>query len=173
FLVKARTEGLRDQGAAISPFNSFLLIQGLESLALRMDRHSKNALAVAKFLEQHPAVTWVSYPGLESSPSHALANKYLPNGTGGILTFGIKGGLAAGRAFIDNLSLLSHLANVGDTRSLVIHPASTTHQQLSPEDQLKAGISVDLVRLSVGLEDVEDIIWDLDQALQVAQRDAA
>ncbi|MGH2411423.1 MAG: O-acetylhomoserine aminocarboxypropyltransferase/cysteine synthase family protein, partial [Chloroflexota bacterium] len=120
FLVKARTEGLRDQGAAISPFNSFLLIQGLESLALRIDRHSKNALAVARFLEQHPAVTWVSYPGLPSSPSHALTKKYLPNGAGGILTFGIKGGLAAGRAFIDSLSLLSHLANVGDTKSLVI-----------------------------------------------------
>ncbi len=173
FLVKARTEGLRDQGAAISPFNSFLLIQGLESLALRMDRHAKNALAVATFLEQHPAVTWVSYPGLESSPSYALAKRYLPKGTGGILTFGIKGGLAAGRSFIDNLSLLSHLANVGDTKSLVIHPASTTHQQLSPEDQLKAGISVDLVRVSVGLEDVEDIIWDLDQALEAAQRAAA
>jgi O-acetylhomoserine (thiol)-lyase len=170
FLVKARTEGLRDQGAAISPFNSFLLIQGLESLALRLDRHSKNALAVATFLEQHPAVTWVSYPGLASSPSHALAKRYLPKGAGGILTFGIKGGLAAGRAFIDNLSLLSHLANVGDTKSLVIHPATTTHQQLSPEDQLKAGISPDLVRLSVGLEDLDDITWDLDQALGIAQR---
>ncbi len=173
FLVKARTEGLRDQGAAISPFNSFLLIQGLESLALRIGRHSKNALAVAQFLEQHPAVTWVSYPGLPSSPSHTLAKKYLPNGTGGILTFGIKGGLAAGSAFIDSLNLLSHLANVGDTKSLVIHPASTTHQQLSAEDQVKAGISPDLVRLSVGLEDVEDITWDLDQALQVAQRAVA
>jgi O-acetylhomoserine (thiol)-lyase len=173
FLLKARTEGLRDQGAAISPFNSFLLIQGLESLALRIDRHSKNALAVAQFLEQHPAVTWVSYPGLPSSPSHALAKKYLPNGAGGILTFGIKGGLAAGSAFIDSLSLLSHLANVGDTKSLVIHPASTTHQQLSPEDQRKAGISPDLVRVSVGLEDVDDITWDLNRALEIAQRAAA
>jgi O-acetylhomoserine (thiol)-lyase len=169
-LVKARTEGLRDQGAALSPFNAFLFLQGLETLALRMDRHSRNAQAVATFLENHPAVTWVSYPGLESSKYHRLARKYLPLGAGGILAFGIKGGLAAGRAFIDSLQLASHLANVGDTKTLVIHPASTTHSQLSPEDRRNAGIGDDLIRLSVGLEDVDDITWDLDRALWIAQR---
>jgi O-acetylhomoserine (thiol)-lyase len=172
-LVKARTEGLRDQGAALSPFNAFLFLQGLETLALRMDRHSKNALAVATFLENHPAVTWVSYPGLASSKYHGLAQKYLPLGAGGILAFGIKGGLAAGRVFIDNLQLASHLANVGDAKTLVIHPATTTHSQLAPEDRHNAGIGDDLVRLSVGLEDVEDITWDLDRALQIAQRAAS
>jgi O-acetylhomoserine (thiol)-lyase len=169
-LVKARTEGLRDQGAALSPFNAFLFLQGLETLALRMDRHSRNAQAVATFLENHPAVTWVSYPGLESSKYHRLARKYLPLGAGGILAFGIKGGLAAGRAFIDSLQLASHLANVGDTKTLVIHPASTTHSQLSPEDRRNAGIGDDLIRLSVGLEDVDDITWDLDRALRIAHR---
>ena len=172
FLMKARTEGLRDQGSAPSPFNSFLFLQGLETLALRMERHSQNALAVARFLERHPAVTWVSYPGLPSSPSHALAHRYLPRGCGGILAFGIKGGLAAGRAMIDGLSLLSHLANVGDTKSLIIHPASTTHQQLSPEAREAAGIGDDLIRLSVGLEDVDDIVWDLDRALTRSRQDA-
>ncbi|MDB5056711.1 MAG: O-acetylhomoserine aminocarboxypropyltransferase/cysteine synthase [Chloroflexi bacterium] len=170
FLIKARTEGLRDQGASMSPFNAFLFLQGLETLALRMERHSSNALAVAKFLEGHSAVSWVSYPGLESSPSHRLVSKYLPAGSGGVLAFGIKGGLKAGRAFIDSVTLLSHLANVGDTKSLVIHPATTTHSQLSPEDRQGAGIGDDLVRLSVGLEDVEDIIWDLDRALAISQR---
>lgn len=170
FLMKARTEGLRDQGATLSPFNSFLFMQGLETLALRMERHSQNALAVATFLEQHPVVTWVSYPGLPSSPFHHLAERYLPGGCGGILAFGIKGGLAAGRAFIDHLRLISHLANVGDTKSLVIHPASTTHQQMSTEDRVAAGIGDDLIRLSVGLEDVDDIIWDLGQAFAASRR---
>ena len=172
YLVKARTEGLRDQGAALSPFNSFLFLQGLETLGLRMQRHSSNALQVARFLEGHPAVEWVSYPGLESSPSHRLAAKYLQDGCGGILAFGLKGGLAAGRAFIDSVTLLSHLANVGDTKSLVIHPATTTHSQLAEQDRLGAGITDDLVRLSVGLEDIEDITWDLDRALGISQRAA-
>lgn len=170
FLLKARTEGLRDQGATLSPFNSFLFLQGLETLALRMERHSTNALTVAKFLEQHASVSWVSYPGLESSPSHHLVSKYLPHGSGGVLAFGIKGGLEAGRAFINGTKLLSHLANVGDTRSLVIHPASTTHSQLSPEDRQSNGIGDDLVRVSVGLEDVEDIVYDLDRALSAAAK---
>jgi len=170
FLVKARTEGLRDQGQALSPFNSFLLLQGLETLSLRMERHSGNALTVARYLEGHPAVSWVSYPGLESSPSYPLVAKYLPEGAGGILAFGIKGGLIAGQTFIDNVRLLSHLANVGDTRSLVIHPATTTHSQLSPEDRQCAGIGDDLIRLSVGLEDTQDIIYDLDRALSISQR---
>ena len=170
FLLKARTEGLRDQGATLSPFNAFLFIQGLETLALRMERHSTNALAVATFLESHPAVSWVSYPDLESSPSHHLVAKYLPDGAGGILAFGIKGGLLAGQTFVDNVRLLSHLANVGDTKSLVIHPATTTHSQLSQEDRQSAGIGDDLVRLSVGLEDTEDIIYDLDRALSISQR---
>jgi len=172
YLIKARTEGLRDQGAALSPFNAFLFLQGLETLALRMERHSANAQAVAVFLEGHPAVSWVSYPGLASSPSHGLAQKYLPQGSGGIMAFGLKGGLAAGRAFIDNVQLLSHLANVGDTKSLVIHPATTTHSQLAEEDRLGVGISDDLVRLSVGLEDVQDITADLDRALSISQRAA-
>ncbi len=170
FLMKARTEGLRDQGATLSPFNAFLFLQGLETLALRMERHSRSALEVAAFLERHPAVGWVSYPGLASSPSYHLAQQYLPRGCGGILAFGVRGGLAAGRAFIENLSLLSHLANVGDTKSLVIHPASTTHQQLSSAQRADAGVGDDLIRLSIGLEDVEDIIWDLDCALTVARR---
>jgi len=170
FLVKARTEGLRDQGPSLSPFNSFLFLQGLETLALRMDRHSRNALSVARFLEGHPAVSWVSYPGLPSSPSHALAARTLPRGCGGILAFGIRGGLDAGRAFIEGLRLISHLANVGDAKSLVIHPASTTHSQLPPEARQAAGIGDDLIRLSVGLEDVEDIVWDLDRALTGAVR---
>jgi O-acetylhomoserine (thiol)-lyase len=173
FLVKARTEGLRDQGAALSPFNAFLFLQGLETLALRMDRHSQSALAVARFLEGHPAVSWVSYPGLPSSPYYRLAHTYLPHGAGGIMAFGVKGGLAAGRAFIDHVRLASHLANVGDAKTLVIHPATTTHSQLDSADREAAGIGDDLVRLSVGLEDVEDIVWDLDQALSHAQRAAA
>ncbi len=172
FLMKARTEGLRDQGATCSPFNSFLFLQGLETLALRMERHSRNAQAIATFLENHPAVSWVSYPGLPSSPSYDLATRYLPGGAGGILAFGIKGGLAAGRTFINHLSLVSHLANVGDTKTLVIHPGSTTHQQMSSEDRAAAGIGDDLIRLSVGLEDVEDITWDLDRALTLSQKEA-
>jgi len=173
FLMKARTEGLRDQGAALSPFNSFLFLQGLETLALRMERHSANALAVATFLEKHPAVGWVSYPGLSTSQDHHLARHYLPKGCAGILAFGIRGGLAAGRVFIESLGLISHLANVGDTKSLVIHPASTTHQQMSSADRREAGIGDDLIRLSVGLEDVEDIVWDLDQALWRSQKGGA
>jgi len=170
YIVKARVEGLRDFGPALSPFNSFLFLQGLETLALRMDRHSQNALAVAEHLSQHPHVGWVSYPGLGSSPYYQLAQKYLPQGAGAILTFGIRGGLESGQRFIDSLKLFSHLANVGDAKSLVIHPASTTHQQLNHEEKLTAGVTNDLVRLSVGIEDVEDIIWDLDQALDRAHR---
>lgn len=169
FIIKARVEGLRDFGPCVSPFNSFLFIQGIETLNLRMDRHSRNAQAVAEFLESHSAVTWVKYPGLKSSPYRELAQKYLPKGSGAILTFGIKGGLEAGRKFIDNCKLLSHLANLGDAKSLVIHPASTTHQQLTDEQQLEAGITKDMIRVSVGIEEADDIVWDLDQALAASQ----
>jgi len=169
FILKMRVQILRDLGACQSPFNSFLLLQGLETLHLRMERHSSNALAVARFLSQHPAVTWVNYPGLENSSEHAKAKKYLPNGSGAIFTFGIKGGKAAGKKFIDSLKLFSLLANVGDSKSLVIHPASTTHSQLDPEQQATSGVTEDLVRLSVGIEHEQDIIADLDQALAVSQ----
>ena len=162
---KARVEGLRDFGPALSPFNSFLFLQGIETLKLRMEAHSSNALKVAQFLEAHGRVAWVQYPGLKSSKYKALADKYLPIGAGGMLTFGIKGGIAEGQKFIEALKLFSHLANVGDAKSLVIHPASTTHQQLSAEQRQAAGISDDLVRLSVGIEEIDDILWDLDQAL--------
>jgi O-acetylhomoserine (thiol)-lyase len=165
YIMKARVEGLRDFGPALSPFNSFLFLQGLETLKLRMECHSKNALAVAQFLELHDGVAWVNYPGLASSRYRGLSERYLPLGAGGILTFGIQGGLDAGRRFIETLQLFSHLANVGDAKSLVIHPASTTHQQLTTEEKLAGGISDDLIRLSVGLEDIDDILWDLDQAL--------
>jgi O-acetylhomoserine (thiol)-lyase len=165
FIIKARVDGLRDYGPCISPFNSFLFLQGIETLPLRMKQHTANALAVAQWLEKHPKVTWVKYPGLASSPYQAMAAKYMPKGAGAVLTFGIKGGKEAGRKFIDSLKLLSHLANIGDAKSLVIHPSSTTHQQLSDADQLAAGITPDLVRLSVGIEDAEDILWDLEQAL--------
>ena len=161
YIMKARVEGLRDLGPALSPFNSFLFLQGLETLKLRMECHSANALAVAEFLRGHASVEWVNYPGL-------TANKYLPRGAGGVLTFGIKGGLAAGTRFIESLELFSHLANVGDAKSLVIHPASTTHQQLSSEERTAAGVPDEMIRLSVGLEEREDILWDLDQALQKA-----
>jgi O-acetylhomoserine (thiol)-lyase len=172
YIIKARTDGLRDFGTSLSPFNSFLFLQGLETLPLRMEAHSKNALAVAKFLEGHKAVTWVNYPGLESSPYRALAKRYLPKGCGAILTFGIKGGMEAGKRFIESLKMFSHLANVGDAKSLVIHPASTTHRQLN-EDELKAaGVTQDMVRLSVGIEDLSDITWDLDQALAASQAGA-
>jgi len=170
FMIKARVEGLRDFGPCISPFNSFLFLQGIETLPLRMDKHSRNAQTVADWLEGHSAVTWVKFPGLKSSPYYDLAQKYLPCGCGSILTFGIKGGLEAGRKFIDSVQLLSHLANLGDAKSLVIHPASTTHQQLSDEQQLAAGIPKDMIRVSVGIEDVADIIWDLDQALAASQK---
>ena len=169
YIIKCRVDGLRDFGTSMAPFNSFLFIQGLETLPLRMQAHSKNGLAVAKFLEGHKAVTWVNYPGLESSPYRAQAKKYLPNGCGAILTFGIKGGMEAGKRFIESLKLFSHLANVGDAKSLVIHPASTTHRQLSPEELTAAGVTPDMVRLSVGIEDIEDITWDLDQALASSQ----
>lgn len=170
YIIKARVEGLRDFGPALSPFNSFLFLQGLETLNLRMDRHSRNTLAVAEHLSRHPHVSWVSYPGLPSSPYYKLAQKYLPLGAGAVLTFGIGGGLEAGRRFIDSLKLFSHLANVGDAKSLVIHPASTTHQQLSDAEKVTAGVTNDLVRLSVGIEEIEDILWDLDQALAAAHR---
>jgi len=165
FIIKARVDGLRDFGPCLSPFNAFLFLQGIETLGLRMQRHSENTLAVAKWLEKDKRVTWVKFPGLDSSPYKALADKYMPKGAGAILTFGLRGGREAGRQFVDRLKLLSHLANVGDAKSLVIHPASTTHQQLSDEEQVAAGISPDLVRLSIGLEDLDDILWDLDQAM--------
>ncbi|HTS29872.1 MAG TPA: O-acetylhomoserine aminocarboxypropyltransferase/cysteine synthase family protein [Bryobacteraceae bacterium] len=168
YIMKARVEGLRDLGPALSPFNSFLFLQGLETLKLRMECHSANALAVAEFLKGHDRVAWVNYPGLPSGKYHALAERYLPRGSGGILTFGIHGGLEAGRRFIESLQVFSHLANVGDAKSLVIHPASTTHQQLSTEEKLAGGIGDDLIRLSVGLEEIDDIIWDLDQALRAS-----
>lgn len=165
WIIKVRVEGLRDFGPCVSPFNSFLFIQGIETLQYRMDAHSRNALAMAEWLEKHPAVTWVKYPGLSSSPYYPLSQKYLPKGQGSIVTFGIKGGLEAGRKLIDNVKIFSHLANLGDAKSLIIHPASTTHQQLSDSQQLEAGVTKDLVRISVGIEDVDDLIWDLDQAM--------
>jgi len=168
YIIKARVQLLRDIGAALSPFNSFLFIQGLETLSLRVERHSQNTAKVADYLTKHPQVTWVSYPGLPSHPQYENAKKYLKGGYGAILTFGIKGGRDAGRTFINSLKLFSLLANVGDAKSLVIHPASTTHQQLTPEQQLASGVTEDLVRLSVGIEDVNDLIEDLDQALKAA-----
>ncbi len=168
FILKARIQGLRDTGAALSPFNAFLLLQGIETLHLRMERHSQNALAVALHLEQHPGVEWVNYPGLESSRYYQRAKKYLPNGQGAIVCFGIKGGYEAGKKLIDSLELFSLLANIGDAKSLVIHPASTTHQQLSVEEQADTGVTPELVRLSVGIEDIRDIIADLDQAIEAA-----
>jgi O-acetylhomoserine (thiol)-lyase len=169
FIVKARVEGLRDFGPCVSPFNSFLFLQGIETLKFRMEQHSHNAQQVAEWLEKQPAVSWVKYPGLESSPYRGMARKYLPRGCGAVMTFGIKGGLEAGRKLIDAVQLFSHLANLGDAKSLIIHPASTTHQQLTDEQQLEAGVTKDLVRLSVGIEDVEDIVWDLEQAIAASQ----
>jgi O-acetylhomoserine (thiol)-lyase len=170
FALRARVRLLRDVGACLSPFNAFLILQGVETLSLRMQRHSENALAAARFLEDHPKVAWVLYPGLESHPSHERAKKYLLDGASGLVGFGVKGaghssGLAAGRRFIEGLKLFSHLANIGDARSLAIHPASTTHQQLSAEEQQAAGVTPDFVRLSIGLESIDDILADLDQAL--------
>jgi O-acetylhomoserine (thiol)-lyase len=170
YIIKVRVEGLRDFGPCISPFNSFLFIQGVETLKYRMEQHSRNALAVAEWLGKQPAVAWVKYPGLKSSPYYALSQKYLPKGQGSIVTFGIKGGIEAGRKLIDSVQLFSHLANLGDSKSLIIHPASTTHQQLSDEQQVEAGVTKDLVRISVGIEDMEDIIWDLGQAIEASQR---
>lgn len=169
YITKARVSLLRDTGAAISPFNAFLFLQGVETLSLRLERHVSNAQAVAEFLEQHELVSWVNYPGLKSSVYYEKAQKYFPKGAGAILTFGIKGGLAAGTRFIDKLELFSHLANVGDAKSLVIHPASTTHQQLAPAEQLASGVTEDLVRLSIGLEDKSDLLYYLDRALQESQ----
>ena len=168
FILKLRVQGLRDLGPALSPFNSFLFLQGLETLPLRIQRHSENALVVARWLERHPSVTWVSYPGLPSHAAHRNALKYLRGGFGGIITFGVKGGLEAGQKLIDAVNLFSLLANVGDAKSLIIHPASTTHSQLSADDQFASGVTDDLVRLSVGLEHVDDLIADLDQALAVS-----
>jgi O-acetylhomoserine (thiol)-lyase len=168
YIIKARVTLLRDLGPALSPFNAFQFLQGLETLHLRLVRHSENALAVAKFLERQPKVSWTSYPGLESSPQQAKAKKYLPRGAGAILGFGIQGGAAAGARFIDSLKLISHVANVGDAKTLAIHPASTTHQQLSPEEQLRTGVTPDYVRLSVGLEHIDDILADVSQALDQA-----
>lgn len=167
FIIRARVEQLRDLGAALSPFNSFLFLQGLETLSLRVDRHCENALKLAQWLKQHPQISWVSYPGLSDHPYHASAVKYLRKGAyGGIVVFGIKGGIEAGRKFIDNLQLASLLANVGDAKTLVIHPASTTHQQLSEKEQLESGVTPDLVRVSVGLEHIDDILEDFDIALK-------
>jgi O-acetylhomoserine (thiol)-lyase len=165
FNIRARVEGLRDWGNAISPFNSFLLIQGLETLSLRVERHVENALALAEWLEQHPAVEYVNYPGLKSSKYNDLAKKYLKKGFGGVLTFRLKGDADLANKLIDNVQLLSHLANVGDAKSLIIHPAATTHEQLSPEDQKKAGVEAGLLRISVGIENIEDIKADIQQAL--------
>ncbi|MBL7163874.1 MAG: O-acetylhomoserine aminocarboxypropyltransferase/cysteine synthase [Anaerolineales bacterium] len=165
FILKARVQILRDIGACQAPFNSWLFIQGLQTLSLRMERHVQNAQKVAEFLEAHTNVNWVTYPGLESHPDYSKAQQYLPKGSGGILGFGIRGGVQAGANFIGRLQLLTHLANVGDSRSLAIHPASTTHSQLSEEQLANAGVSPDFVRLSVGIEDIDDILWDLDQAL--------
>jgi O-acetylhomoserine (thiol)-lyase len=168
FIIKTRVQLLRDIGAALSPFNAFLFLQGLETLPLRQQRHSDSALKVAQFLTTHPDVTWVNYPGLSDHPSHGLSARYLNGRCGALLGFGIKGGLEAGRRFINSVELLSHLANIGDAKSLVIHPASTTHQQLTPAEQEETGVTADYIRLSVGLEDVEDIKEDIDQALKKA-----
>ena len=168
WIMKARVESMRDMGSAISPFNSFLLLQGLETLGLRMDRHVANAQRVAEYLDAHPGVAWVSYAGLPDNPYHGLAGKYLPKGPGAIFTFGVKGGFEAGRRFIESVRLFSHLANVGDAKSLVIHPASTTHAQLSEEEQIAAGIGPDMIRISVGVEDIDDLLWDLEHALGAA-----
>lgn len=169
YIIKARVQLLRDLGAAISPFNSFLILQGIETLSLRMQRHSSNALAVAKFLKNHPMVNWVNYPGLEDNPAYHLTQKYMSRGASGLIGFGIKGGYEAGIKFIESVKLLSHLANIGDAKSLVIHPASTTHQQLTKEERAMAGVTDDFIRLSIGLEDIDDILKDIDNALNSAK----
>ena len=166
FAIRARVEGLRDLGAALSPFNAFLLLQGLETLSLRVQRHVDNTLQLARWLDAHPRVAWVKYPGLESHPSHERAKQYLTNGFGAVLSFGVTGGYEAARRFIDSVELASHLANVGDAKTLVIHPASTTHQQLTVEERAAAGVTPDLVRVSVGIEHIDDISADFDQALR-------
>ncbi|MGP8201807.1 MAG: O-acetylhomoserine aminocarboxypropyltransferase/cysteine synthase family protein [Limisphaerales bacterium] len=169
FILKIRVTLLRDMGAALSPFNSFLFLQGLETLPLRQKQHSANALEIARWLKTHPLVNWVVYPGLPDNPNHKTAGKYLKHGFGGLVGFGIKGGLDAGKKFINSVKLLSHLANIGDAKSLVIHPASTTHSQLTPEEQAETGVTPDYIRLSIGLEDVEDIKADIDQALRATK----
>lgn len=171
FTMRARCETLRTFGAVMSPFNAFMFLQGLETLPVRMQRHSDNALAVAEFLERHPRVRWVNYPLLKSSSYYDLARKYMPQGGSGVLTFGIEGGAAAGARFIENVKLCSHLANIGDIKTLVIHPASTTHRQMNEEQQKNAGILPEMVRLSIGLETLDDILWDLEQAIDAALRD--
>jgi len=165
YTMKARMEILRVYGPTLSPFNAWMLLQGIETLPVRMDRHCANAMGVANFLRLHPKVAWVNYPGLEDNKYYALAKRYMPKGAGALLSFGIQGGYEAGVKFIEKLQFVSHLANIGDAKSLVIHPASTTHRQLSEEDQVKAGVPPDMVRLSIGLETLDDILWDLDQAL--------
>jgi O-acetylhomoserine (thiol)-lyase len=170
FITKCRLETLRTLGPSLSPFNSFLFLQGLETLHLRMERHVENAVNVAEFLQQHDAVAWVKYPGLPDDPYNEMAQKYLPLGAGSILTFGIVGGQQAGVKFIENAEFMSHLANVGDAKTLIIHPASTTHRQLNEEEQLSAGVSPDMIRISVGLESIDDILWDIDQALDASQK---
>jgi len=165
YIMKARTGLLRDMGPAMSPFNAFLFLQGMETLHLRMSRHCDNALAVARFLHDHPKVSWVVYPGLDASPEKVKADKYLPFGAGALVGFGIKGGLEGGKTFVNRLKLISHLANIGDAKTLAIHPASTTHQQLSPEEREAAGVSEDFIRLSIGIEDIQDILDDIEQAL--------
>ena len=170
FTMKARCETLRTLGPAMSPFNAFLFLQGLETLPLRMERHCANALATARFLQEHPAVEWVKFPGLADDPYHELAKKYVPKGAGAIFAFGIKGGQPAGVKFIESVQFLSHLANVGDAKTLVIHPASTTHRQMSEEQQIAAGVGPEMIRMSVGLETLDDILWDVDQALRKSQQ---
>ncbi|MDO9080120.1 MAG: PLP-dependent transferase, partial [Desulfuromonadales bacterium] len=170
YIIKARVQVMRDIGATPAPLNAFLFNLGLETLHLRMQRHSANALAVATFLENHPLVSWTRYPGLASHPTHALALKYLPKGCSGVLTFGIKGGAEAGRKFMEATRLVALVVHVGDARSCVLHPASTTHRQLSPEQQKSSGVTPDLIRLSVGIEDAGDIIADIDQALYASQK---
>jgi O-acetylhomoserine (thiol)-lyase len=170
YTMKARMEIMRTFGPALSPLNAWLLLQGIESLHVRMERHCENAMAVAKFLEGHQQVAWVNYPGLPGSKYHALARKYLPKGASGLLNFGVKGGAKAGEKFIEAAQFMSHLANIGDAKTLIIHPASTTHRQMSDEDQLKAGVTPDMVRMSVGIESLDDILWDIDQALSAASK---
>ena len=165
YTMRARMEVMRTFGATLAPFNAWLLLQGIETLPLRMDRHCENALKVAQFLKQHPQVAWVNYPGLPDDKYHALAKKYLPKGASGLLNFGVKGGAAAGVKFIEAATFMSHLANIGDAKTLIIHPASTTHRQLSEEEQIRAGVLPDMIRMSVGLESIDDILWDIDQAL--------
>ena len=170
YTMKARMEIMRTFGPALSPINAWLLLQGLESLHVRMERHCANALAVAKFLKDHPRVAWVNYPGLPDSKYHALARKYLPKGASGLLNFGVKGGARAGERFIEAAQFMSHLANIGDAKTLIIHPASTTHRQMGDEEQIKAGVTPDMIRMSVGIESLDDILWDIDQALSASAK---